>query len=114
MKLRLCLYTLSLTATLSPLSSNHGTATLKSILSDSCAYQKSPELVQNKKVLSGEDTKSGLGMPGSARTSLSQQISWKEMGSCHSGRACIILPREHESDFESFIRFLLDRDTHFQ
>lgn len=112
MKFCVCLYILSLTAT------------LFSSIKPQYSYFENyyywllclPKVsgLHPKKVLAGEDMKSHLGMPGSACTSLSQQISWKEMVSCCSGRDCIILPWEQESDFESFIRFLLDRDTHFQ
>lgn len=49
MKLRACVYILSLVATLSPLSSTRGTATLKSIISDFFAYQKSLEFIPQKK-----------------------------------------------------------------
>lgn len=55
MTLCLCLYILSLMAILSPLSANHSTATLKSIVSDLHAYQKSPELIQKSSCRRGHE-----------------------------------------------------------
>lgn len=47
MKLCVCLYILSLMAALAPLSPNY--TTLKSIISDFCAYKKSPEFTQKER-----------------------------------------------------------------
>lgn len=90
-------------ATLSPLSSNHSTVTLKSISSDFWAWQKGPEFIQKR----SEDMKSHSDLPGSAhQLEGDAPAAWQGL---HNPPL-----RAPESDFESFIRFLLDGDTHFQ
>lgn len=97
-------------ATLSPLSSNHSAVTLKSIGSDFWAWQKSPELIQNKKWGHEKPFRPGWLCLHLAFTAHQLEgdapAAWQGL---HNPPL-----RAPESDFESFIRFLLDCDTHFQ